>query len=170
MLEVRQRPTGTSWRLRPCFSPDGAADFAAAPCTSEEPSHCCSQSGGICLSNGYCMDFVQAFAIWRGSCTDSTWNEANCPKACIGKYDVLGWVNIPPSLSAVWFSVAIVVLLLTCPQKALNIWIREFVCPYGMQTRPPHSIAAEMPTQPRQTRPWRVLMGVPHSHCQMEHR
>ncbi|KAI7780710.1 hypothetical protein LA080_015607 [Diaporthe eres] len=73
------RPTG---RRSACFNPDGSAEPYAVPCASEGESHCCSGASGICLSNGYCMEYQQPFAIWRGSCTDSTWGSANCPKVC----------------------------------------------------------------------------------------
>lgn len=84
---ANNRPKG---RRATCFNPDGSAEPYAVPCASEGESHCCSGASGICLSNGYCMDYLQPFAVWRGSCTDRTWGSANCPQVCTGMY------NIPP--------------------------------------------------------------------------
>lgn len=88
MHAARARPSG--WPVGPmgrpptCFYPDGSPDFYAVPCASEGESHCCRNSSGICLSNGHCMDYLQPFAIWRGSCTDETWGSSSCPKVCAG--------------------------------------------------------------------------------------
>lgn len=97
MHAARARPSG--WPMGPmgrpptCFYPDGSPDFYAVPCASEGESHCCRNSSGICLSNGHCMDYLQPFAIWRGSCTDETWGSANCPKVCAGMWSVPYYVK-----------------------------------------------------------------------------
>lgn len=65
-----------------CYYPDGTIETHAVPCSPTGDSQCCASSKGICLSNGHCMDFLQPFGIWRGSCTDRDWG-ASCPQTCL---------------------------------------------------------------------------------------
>lgn len=69
-----------------CWFPDGQTVAAQdVPCHSTGNSTCCGQ-GWACLSNNICekTSYAQGAGSQyvRGSCTDPTWNDANCPNFC----------------------------------------------------------------------------------------
>lgn len=167
MRATRERPsTRPTGRRSACFNPDGSAEPYAVPCASEGESHCCSGASGICLSNGYCMDYQQPFAIWRGSCTDSTWGSVNCPEVCTGMYNIphhgkyacsiTGWV--------VRYGIAIFAVLLTFSftEKLVITSTKMSVCPSGVQApQAPRSIVAEIPIQHRKNSSLACVDGGP---------
>jgi len=73
-----------------CYYPDGTATNSDQPCLSgSEPSWCCGH-GFICLDNKMCMATPQQLEAdhglapyVRGSCTDKTWRDGNCPNFCV---------------------------------------------------------------------------------------
>ncbi|KAF3402645.1 hypothetical protein DPV78_004777 [Talaromyces pinophilus] len=65
-----------------CYYPDGSIAQGDKPCGNGTDVACCG-SGGICLSNGLCMDVAQPNTLARSSCTDKTWNSGNCPNYCL---------------------------------------------------------------------------------------
>ncbi|KAF2405373.1 hypothetical protein EJ06DRAFT_518359 [Trichodelitschia bisporula] len=71
-----------------CWAPDGKTVPALdVPCNNDGNSTCCGQ-GWACLSNNICMwtPSVQDKVTnhyGRGSCTDPTWTDPNCPKFCV---------------------------------------------------------------------------------------
>lgn len=65
-----------------CYYPDGSipTDYIWTPCTGEEFSSCCIPSeGDVCQPNGLCW-FPPFGEVFRGACTDRTWNSPACPK------------------------------------------------------------------------------------------
>ncbi|CAG8971510.1 hypothetical protein HYALB_00005406 [Hymenoscyphus albidus] len=72
---------------RQCFFPNGNKADSDTNCNAGTESVCCGR-GFVCLENGVCMDNSTmvdgkiAGTLWRGSCTDSTWNSPLCPKYC----------------------------------------------------------------------------------------
>jgi hypothetical protein len=72
-----------------CFFPDGKTVAPQDTPCMEGNSTCCGQ-GFACLSNNICMltSYVSGAGSGqspyvRGSCTDPTWNDPNCPQFCI---------------------------------------------------------------------------------------
>ncbi|KAK0825045.1 hypothetical protein LTR73_007332 [Friedmanniomyces endolithicus] len=69
-----------------CYFTDGSAAVDDTPCLDTIPagraSPCCSKLD-ICLTNGYCLNAGTTFN--RGSCTDQTWNSADCTHQCTQK-------------------------------------------------------------------------------------
>jgi hypothetical protein len=72
-----------------CYFPDGKTVAAQDTPCMEGNSTCCGQ-GFACLSNNICMltSYVSGAgsgqsSYVRGSCTDPTWNDPNCPQFCI---------------------------------------------------------------------------------------
>lgn len=72
---------------RNCFFPNGSKADSDTNCNAGVDSVCCGK-GFVCLGNGVCMDNSTivdgkiAGTLWRGSCTDSSWNSPLCPKYC----------------------------------------------------------------------------------------
>lgn len=73
-----------------CWFPDGVTQAVGdEPCHSSGNSTCCGQ-GFACLSNRLCMltsydteaGSGQSTYV-RGSCTDHTWTDPNCPQFCV---------------------------------------------------------------------------------------
>jgi hypothetical protein len=70
-----------------CWFPDGQTVATQdVPCSNSGNSTCCGP-GFACLSNNICM--ATSYVInppdvqfIRGSCTDQTWNDQNCPLFC----------------------------------------------------------------------------------------
>ncbi|EED15663.1 hypothetical protein TSTA_051010 [Talaromyces stipitatus ATCC 10500] len=65
-----------------CYYPDGSIAQNDMPCGNGTDVACCG-AGGICLSNGLCMDVGQPNTLARSSCTDKSWNSRNCPNYCL---------------------------------------------------------------------------------------
>lgn len=65
-----------------CFHPDGSRASDHLPCRGDDISntHCCPL-GSACLANGLCL-LEEDSSLTTGSCTDKTWDEANCFKTC----------------------------------------------------------------------------------------
>src|SRR3954467_8039917 len=64
-----------------CYYPDGSipTDYVWEPCTGSQYSSCCIPSeGDICQDNGLCY-FPPLGNLFRGTCTDRTWNDPACP-------------------------------------------------------------------------------------------
>ncbi|ORY16267.1 hypothetical protein BCR34DRAFT_119926 [Clohesyomyces aquaticus] len=86
------------WRVdASCYYPDGSfpSDYVYAPCSDEENATCCQlSSGDQCLSNGLCYSPSSDY-MFRGGCTDKSWNSPNCFQHCktgewsVGTYDQL---------------------------------------------------------------------------------
>lgn len=74
-----------------CYYFDGTITNSDVPCLDgSDPSLCCSY-GYACLSNGVCMATEQTpnatASFVRGSCTDDTWRDKNCPNFCLNDND-----------------------------------------------------------------------------------
>ncbi|EDU47132.1 hypothetical protein PtrSN002B_007082 [Pyrenophora tritici-repentis] len=71
-----------------CYFPDGTLVERDTPCSTAANSTCCGQ-GFACLSNNLCavtshVDAGPGQSTYvRGSCTDKTWNSAECPTFCL---------------------------------------------------------------------------------------
>ena len=71
-----------------CWFPDGSPAAQDTPCTSDGLTTCCGQ-GYACLSNRICKATGEeirkpgASLFVRGSCTDKSWNNPNCPLFCV---------------------------------------------------------------------------------------
>ncbi|OCK84607.1 hypothetical protein K432DRAFT_378443 [Lepidopterella palustris CBS 459.81] len=79
-----------------CYYPDGSfpTDYAFSPCTGDQYTTCCIPSeGDKCLSNGLCS-WTAGGEIFRGACTDKTWNSTNCLNHCTQGTDAAKWVRI----------------------------------------------------------------------------
>lgn len=66
-----------------CYYPNGGIAPTYQPCngTSEgSPSACCELSSSACSLTGYC--YGNAGVMYRGGCTDSTFNAVECPQKC----------------------------------------------------------------------------------------
>lgn len=61
-----------------CYYPDGSLTTADAPCPN---SALCCPLNWRCLSNGLCYDPTNNY-IQRRTCTDRTWQDADCPNFC----------------------------------------------------------------------------------------
>jgi hypothetical protein len=64
-----------------CYYPDGSipTDYVWEPCTGSEFSSCCIPSeGDICQEDGLCY-YPSNEQVYRGACTDRTWNDPSCP-------------------------------------------------------------------------------------------
>lgn len=68
-----------------CYFPDGSVSPRDTPCHSpsigDGASACCASSD-ICLSNALCLGQTGAALISRGTCTDKTWQNPECPQYC----------------------------------------------------------------------------------------
>jgi len=66
-----------------CYYPNGNIAPTYQPCnqTSDgSPSACCELSSSACSLTGYC--YGNAGVMYRGGCTDSTFNAVECPQQC----------------------------------------------------------------------------------------
>ena len=68
-----------------CFFPDqtttGAqTDPQFVPCDPSAPASACCAVGESCLESGYC--YSGNGQLYRGACTDKTWNDDACPHEC----------------------------------------------------------------------------------------
>lgn len=64
-----------------CYYPDGIQATDNTPCNQNANASvgvCCGP-GFTCLSNGLCQ---QGQYLFRGTCTDSTWKNQDCPSYC----------------------------------------------------------------------------------------
>jgi hypothetical protein len=72
-----------------CYYPDGTASNFDEPCYDGEGHSVCCGFGFACLSNRICMatqivpHFNETAMYVRGSCTDETWRDRNCPSFCV---------------------------------------------------------------------------------------
>ncbi|KAJ5735635.1 uncharacterized protein N7483_000760 [Penicillium malachiteum] len=105
---------------RTCYYPEGNVGSDLVPCTSDDVTHCCG-SGGICLTNGYCLDVGQPFVASRGGCTSNTW-ASGCPTQC---QDVLP----DEGTSIINLSYENGISLYCCGTPVYNG--SAIVCPYG---------------------------------------
>lgn len=68
-----------------CYFPDGSVAVKDTPCnsyaTSYTESACCGYLE-VCLDNHLCLAQSGAEVISRGSCTDETWQSAECCQYC----------------------------------------------------------------------------------------
>ena len=67
-----------------CYSPDRTLTEQDSPCDlSSEESACCNRND-ICLDNHLCLPQSSPLRniIYRGTCTDSSWQSDACPKYC----------------------------------------------------------------------------------------
>jgi len=55
-------------------------NYTFRPCDSEGESACCAE-GEVCLTNGLCFGATVG-SVYRGACTDRSWNSAACPQYC----------------------------------------------------------------------------------------
>ncbi|KAF2175004.1 hypothetical protein K469DRAFT_612314 [Zopfia rhizophila CBS 207.26] len=76
-----------------CYFPDRkTVPNQDTPCSTEGNSTCCGQ-GFACMSNNICKltKYVKnpgpAQDYLRGSCTDPTWKDPNCPSFCASAVD-----------------------------------------------------------------------------------
>src|SRR5579862_5078379 len=68
-----------------CYFPDHntVAPSGYGPCNSTadgEFSACCDLGNSACSTTGYC--YGSAGYMYRGACTDKTWNSPACPGTC----------------------------------------------------------------------------------------
>lgn len=64
-----------------CFYPNGDLMTSDTPCLPEEEvSPCCGEET-TCLANGLCLKTLTG-VLFRGTCTDHTWESSNCPQFC----------------------------------------------------------------------------------------
>ncbi|KAJ5992723.1 hypothetical protein N7451_008447 [Penicillium sp. IBT 35674x] len=105
---------------RTCYFPEGNTASGTYPCTSDDITHCCG-SGGICLTNGFCLDVSQPFVLSRGGCTSKTWGDG-CPTQCqdVTKSEGASIINL---------SLINGTSLYCCGTPIYNG--TEIVCPYG---------------------------------------
>ena len=77
--------TVTTTAAQTCYYPNGEEAFKDTPCQTTQPgqtSACCASSA-ICLDNKLCLPQVgYEEVIWRGSCTDRSWQSGDCPQFC----------------------------------------------------------------------------------------
>lgn len=75
--DIFQMAAGNSY----CYLPDGDLVQEDTPCSSdEEVSPCCGEES-VCVANGLCLKTKPKF-LYRGTCTDHTWNSPSCPQFC----------------------------------------------------------------------------------------
>ena len=73
-----------------CWYPDGVLSPHDTPCSDLELSNggavpCCGP-GRICMPNKLCAPNATQSMTVRGSCTDQTYLDPNCPKICIERW------------------------------------------------------------------------------------
>ena len=66
-----------------CYFPDGTVEAGFYfPCnTTTEGSACCDADTSVCTTAGLCVS--SAGWIYRGACTDKTWQSPYCPSRCL---------------------------------------------------------------------------------------
>ena len=68
-----------------CFSPNGTIKSQDTPChsafTGDGASACCNHAD-ICLNNGLCLSQNGGEYIYRGTCTDESWQSPECSQYC----------------------------------------------------------------------------------------
>ena len=74
---------------QPCWLPNGSSAPTSLPCNSTQTESACCMNGMTCLSNGVCQlnqDLTDTNwpigTMWRGSCTDRSWQSSDCPLFC----------------------------------------------------------------------------------------
>ncbi len=66
-----------------CYYPDGSVSQGDAPCEPDQDVSWCCGATYECTSNQLCAVFFDgAWEFNRGTCTDSTWSDDNCPRFC----------------------------------------------------------------------------------------
>ena len=68
-----------------CYWPSGsvAGNYKTCSINPNNPGiRWCCDAADVCLSNGLCFG-ASLGAIYRGACTDQTWQNSNCPKVFI---------------------------------------------------------------------------------------
>jgi len=65
-----------------CFFPNRDVHDLGKPCDPDASNSACCEATHTCLSNGLCFDTHFNHVI-RGSCTDSSWDDASCPQYCV---------------------------------------------------------------------------------------
>ena len=69
-----------------CYNPDGSLAQGNFPCFLDQENSPCCGSNTICEDSGLCKveDSTGVSDLIRGTCTDSTWDSAECPTYCMG--------------------------------------------------------------------------------------
>ncbi|EPE24130.1 hypothetical protein GLAREA_07980 [Glarea lozoyensis ATCC 20868] len=83
---------------RKCYYPNNTLAPSDSECSAGAETSVCCGKGYVCLGNGVCQIDPKitgpnarfAGTIWRGSCTDQTWNSPECPKYCAGSVESEG--------------------------------------------------------------------------------
>jgi hypothetical protein len=71
------------------------------PCTSRTNSACCVPAeGDICQSNGLCY-YPPNKALFRGACTDPTWQAPECPQICLSGGSTSLLLSVYPSIQPI---------------------------------------------------------------------
>jgi hypothetical protein len=68
-----------------CYLPDGSSlGGGLRVCDPSAPASACCASGDECTTNGFCKAGNDGDNnwLWRGGCTDKTWESDSCPKYC----------------------------------------------------------------------------------------
>lgn len=70
----------------PCYYPEDTIAGGHTPCTDGQHTACCynddDSQHDSCYSNGMCMSRYFGF-LYRGSCTDPTFRDPDCPNQCL---------------------------------------------------------------------------------------
>lgn len=65
-----------------CYNPNGSVSPIMFACDILTVFSPCCMFGTVCLDNKLCRNDND---IYRGGCTDPTWNSSDCPRMCLGK-------------------------------------------------------------------------------------
>lgn len=67
-----------------CYYPDGSfpTDYVFEACGGDSGTCCIPSEGDVCLSNGLCSLGASGTYLFRGACTDKTWNSPSCLQHC----------------------------------------------------------------------------------------
>lgn len=67
-----------------CYLPDGSAIGGVRVCDPSAPASACCAPGDECTTNGLCKAGNDGDNnwLWRGGCTDKSWESDSCPKYC----------------------------------------------------------------------------------------
>jgi hypothetical protein len=67
-----------------CYLPNGSAIGGLRVCDPSAPASACCALGDECTTNGFCKAGNDGDNnwLWRGTCTDKTWESDSCPKYC----------------------------------------------------------------------------------------
>lgn len=75
-----------------CYFPNGDKT-SDIPCYEDgRTSHCCPESA-LCLTNKLCLGTHPPWGLSRGSCTDKSWTNTNCPLDLCGRSCISSRVN-----------------------------------------------------------------------------